>query len=1351
MHPILPILDEGDFWETYGQLPHWRMLNRRISLLLFQAMLFACCNYVPQTMLNQLGLKTARAARAAFYSRSKLLFSFDTESSAIEKSQAALLLASWSFSSYDIPQSPSLPWLSIAIQNARDADAHNYRAYDVQSGDYAVRKRLWWGCIIRDRILGLGMRRGIQITSAHFDVGQNNHLSRYDLDGELHRSLVHNLDTKIRLAEFLELLVELCVILTDILELAFPIENSLKSDGAQHKAQGRARNSQKALDRWHKKATARLPNFGTPSEMAKKHDSVVLYGNLVSMYYYLTKLALGHFRILQMATDGTESPTSPADIITLKHNHFELQEATIGTTECLEELVHLRLANWLPMTAVSCIALPLVLHILDVEILSSTATADSGRSKLMKHRLGILRKAMETYQLQYEGVDWICGAINRIINLARAGSKRSAEQSKFRRSQAPTNVNDCTGVLTFQPVWYLRLAFSIDVAFGKGRLPEDGVFLRSFRDVIVAEMSSSTNLLKQPANGDKRIQKYNGATTTHVPTSPRREETADDSCLAVDQEDNGQEMRSEQDATEGWKERGNPALYQNDIGPQSGGIMTRNEHQVSEELDRVALHCTYAGERRNRRWAGHEISERHFQMSVVRNPRSSTEEPARPAPETEPSASRSAASDESEAWQTPRGQRAPQGPLMDMELQSIEQFFSQMDTETNDTEANDTDVAVSEQTPSAVYHHDGLLDSILEGHDLECLKDTNQALWMRVSDGDEYTGPSSGISAISDTGLNWLRQNVADSAVLCETVQDIRNAVFNHLRHPKCMPQGVALAPLAPFSHTEITPSATRRYVDAYFSHVQVLFPILDRRQFLSQLSTFGTTNQGGRNYSWMALLNAVLACGCRAALSDETAEAFKVSGREAWVYFQNALSFESHIIHDATDLLAVQAMAVMTVFAQGLSSPQRLEYTFSSIASRLSHSLGLNRHPPPEWHLTEEEKRERNRVFWVVYCLDKIIALRCGRPSIISDDEISCCFPRGVEIAQQGRVTGDTSDSPMPLDLFLCFTKLSRICGNVSRRLYSATALHTPSLQLLRTTNRLLQDLELWLQMIPKHLQPGKPLAQMQDTGGLSRAQVIVLHSSYYYVLCSIYRRFTPIFTQERKSLEHMVDQKSHVSHIQAARRIALLTKHLDIESYTPAWLVFYYPFTALTTIFVHIVADPSNESTQSDIALMETVVGFFGRLEYVTDGETAFTKTTEFVQQARRMADRHGNGRCSGPKSLSPTSSNVCGSSVGSTRWPLQAGMDLEDDAPEKDAADLSGSFANDPARDHHIISSRMVGSMEAKRGGQRSESGDTHQEIGILDQEGAIYTDLMCLLEASPVDTHHSHWLGDWASAG
>jgi hypothetical protein len=467
--------------------------------------------------------------------------------------------------------------------------------------------------------------------------------------------------------------------------------------------------------------------------------------------------------------------------------------------------------------------------------------------------------------------------------------------------------------------------------------------------------------------------------------------------------------------------------------------------------------------------------------------------------------------------------------------------------------------AVEDELPT-----DSLLDKILGGGDnLDCLKDCNAAVWMRVDDGDEYTGPSSGISTISDLGLKWMQNHLQGPATLSGTVKDIRNGILSHLRQPKCIPLGPWPSPE---THTIMkplpSPEIVRKYFDAYFSEVQTIFPVLDRAKFEAQVVT-NDSEQRSSNSSWKALFFAVLASGCRAALSDETAEAFQESGRESWGYFRNALCYEAKMVHGATDLTAVQAFAVMTVFAQGLSSPQRLEYTVSSTASRLAHSLALHRYPPAEWNLTEAEKSERNRLFWVVYCLDKTIALRCGRPSIIQDDEISCWFPHGVRVLQNekhgsGGTNHNTDEESQTVDFFLCYTKFARLCGRIAKHLYSAVALSRPSFELTVAANRMLADLEIWRQSIPYNARPGHSCSRFQAVAGVSKTQLLVLHFSYNYALCAVHRRFTPMFLHDDENhqlIERPLLRQMPTTHIEAARSMALFTKHLDVESYAPAW----------------------------------------------------------------------------------------------------------------------------------------------------------------------------------------------------
>jgi hypothetical protein len=63
----------------------------------------------------------------------------------------------------------------------------------------------------------------------------------------------------------------------------------------------------------------------------------------------------------------------------------------------------------------------------------------------------------------------------------------------------------------------------------------------------------------------------------------------------------------------------------------------------------------------------------------------------------------------------------------------------------------------------------------------------------------------------------------------------------------------------------------------------------------------------------------------------------------------------------------------------------------------------------------------------------------------------------------------------------------------------------------------------------------------------------------------------------------------------------------------------VFYYPFTALTYLFMHVVGEPLASSARHDIALIDMVIGLFARLEFVSSRMMTVPKVGEFSRIAR------------------------------------------------------------------------------------------------------------------------------------
>ncbi|RFU35945.1 hypothetical protein B7463_g412, partial [Scytalidium lignicola] len=140
-----------------------------------------------------------------------------------------------------------------------------------------------------------------------------------------------------------------------------------------------------------------------------------------------------------------------------------------------------------------------------------------------------------------------------------------------------------------------------------------------------------------------------------------------------------------------------------------------------------------------------------------------------------------------------------------------------------------------------------------------------------------------------------------------------------------------------------------------------------------------------------------------------------------------------------------------------------------------------------------------------------------------------------------------------------------------------------------------------------------------------------------------------------EFENLDAKKLEKSVEASVKAARNIILLTRYVDVDNYTPSWLLFYYPFTALTILFSHVIANPLLPTALNDIALMDVVTGVFGRMDFVSSGLMSCNDAGEFARLARATVERAiSNHKCQSqnsyhkwnPVDLSSTSHNTSSS---------------------------------------------------------------------------------------------------------
>jgi hypothetical protein len=212
------------------------------------------------------------------------LFDFNGENDPILTAQGALLLSY--NSSMQNRKRLNTFWLGMSIQSAKDAGAHRYHTNKSLTPERRnVLKRLWWCCILRDRILPLGVRRPLHISCADFNFSAAP-LTKEDFENEIQKSKVYDAATKSSLVELFLTLCNLAVALTDILMVVYPLsespESNLPDDMGVELALHRVSTCKALLNSWFETASLTFP---TPAGLGDTHESVILYTNLMYMYY----------------------------------------------------------------------------------------------------------------------------------------------------------------------------------------------------------------------------------------------------------------------------------------------------------------------------------------------------------------------------------------------------------------------------------------------------------------------------------------------------------------------------------------------------------------------------------------------------------------------------------------------------------------------------------------------------------------------------------------------------------------------------------------------------------------------------------------------------------------------------------------------------------------------------------------------------------------------------------------------------------------------------------------------------------------------------------------------------------
>ncbi|KAH7361727.1 fungal-specific transcription factor domain-containing protein [Plectosphaerella cucumerina] len=493
VHPMLPMLREVDFWEALGAEGGGVIGNH--SDLLIQAMLFAASPYMTEDTIKLLGYSDLSKAKSSFYERAKLLYDFKFQKDHITVAQAALLLTYWCPNPSNTEHQANSKWLEIAIEHARAAGADKYETEKITL-TAAKRKsrhtlqRLWWCCIVRDRTMSLCVRRKIQITRENFDFESHDSFEVSVLTDDVESSRVHEPIVEKFLVTVFGLLTKLCVHMTDVLWLIYPVEgSSFHSPTSFPEATSMLQEAKSQLLKWSHDATEILSAACVDAGMHQEQGSlnhVVLHANLLWIYYHATIMALSNYipRLSLMSTMGP--PISPAPI-------QDVWDSSIAMINSLQRLLRLQLTPWVPSSVVGCIALPFALHIAAVKLsLPSPAVSESSAGKpsipsSSHQRLGVLMKVMRACHARHDGVEWISTVITYTLASLDPDAPMNGRRPPCVGLQLPLVEKPGQPLPDFiaqNPILYLRLSLTLDLSLSLDRLPGAGDFPCGLRETL---------------------------------------------------------------------------------------------------------------------------------------------------------------------------------------------------------------------------------------------------------------------------------------------------------------------------------------------------------------------------------------------------------------------------------------------------------------------------------------------------------------------------------------------------------------------------------------------------------------------------------------------------------------------------------------------------------------------------------------------------------------------------------------------------------------------------------------------------------------------------------------------------
>ncbi|OAA72481.1 cutinase transcription factor 1 beta [Cordyceps fumosorosea ARSEF 2679] len=449
IHPFMPLMDLHPFLSIVNNRNGF---NGQMSLLLYHAVLFAATASVDMKRLREAGYTSRKAARKAFFQKTRLLYDFDYESDRLVLVQSLLLMTYW----YETPddQKDTWHWMGVAISLAHTIGLHRKPgANSMSNAKRKLWKRIWWSCFMRDRLIALGMRRPTRIKDEDFDVpmlaesdfeiqalAENNTLLPADC------VVIRDVAMQRELATLCISKAKLCLGISHMLKTQYSVlirdnmkpENTTNSTMMLFPNKFENGDAVDTIDAELRAWADTLPECCRyrplkEADIEGGRSTVTVHRTLLHMVHQTTISALHRPQFLP--SSPTQMPTTSRQVQDM--SRVKVRDSAMQITRMVTELHDFRLEKYLPTTGVTVILPAMIIHLLEMK----------GSSKEARERATIgfrqCMRVMEKLREIYSAADYATGFLDAALRKAdiSVGSGNGGSSSSAASAALANQIN----------------------------------------------------------------------------------------------------------------------------------------------------------------------------------------------------------------------------------------------------------------------------------------------------------------------------------------------------------------------------------------------------------------------------------------------------------------------------------------------------------------------------------------------------------------------------------------------------------------------------------------------------------------------------------------------------------------------------------------------------------------------------------------------------------------------------------------------------------------------------------------------------------------------------------------------